>query len=407
LSINNIIRKTTFAPRFFVFVAIGLSIIGWLIYGIYQSISPPKVEWGNLNSSFSAEAVIIRNEQIVTSTNYGTLECLTAEGAFIYEGTAVAELYLSDFSENDIESLISKQQEIKNYQTSNILKSIVYDDLEKINDDIDALIDEISNLAMEDRFREIPAKDSELKVLLEQRRRYMNENLSSDSDLDKKYLQEDDILQKISDSITTMYAPSDGIVSFFLDGMENYLNYSFIQGMTNNEYESMKKIIDDSYNNTNLGLDSKININQAVYRIVEPNLWYAVMKIPRSQNTLVSGQNYTVNFDGYEGGYVEGYVEFLIDAGRDVIVVMQFSEDIGTMATLRTVTCNFGDTAEGFKVPREYIEFVDGVYGITVVDEGRRFIPVFILAQDNTHVIISAADEENTIIAGQRLVKGN
>lgn len=407
MSNNNNARKTTFAPRFFVFAAIGLSIIGWLIYGIYQSISPPKVEWGSLNSSFNAEAVIIRNEQIVTSTNYGTLECLTAEGTFVYEGTAVAELYLSDFSENDIESLIAKQQEIKNYQTSNILKNIVYDDLEKINDDIDRLIEEVSVLAMEERFREIPEKDSELKVLMEQRRRYMNENLSSDSELDKKFQQEEVLLEKITDSITTMYSPSDGIVSFFLDGMETYLNYSFLQGMSNNEYESMKKIIDDSYNNTSLGMDSKININQAVYRVVEPNLWYAVMKISRSQNTLVSGQSYSVNFDGYEGGYVNGYVEFLVDAGRDVIVVMQFTEDIGTMATLRTVTCNFGDTAEGYKVPREYIEYVDGVYGINVIDGGRKFIPIYVIAQDNTHVIISSADEENPLIIGQRLVRPN
>ena len=204
-----------------------------------------------------------------------------------------------------------------------------------------------------------------------------------------------------------MHSPNDGIISFFLDGMETYLNYSFLQNMTNNEYESMKKIISDSYNNTNLGQDSKVNINQAVYRIVEPNLWYAVMKVPRSVNTLVSGQSYMVDFDGYDYGYVNGYVEFLVDAGRDVLVVMRYTEDIGTMATLRTVTCNFGDTEEGFKVPREYIEYVDGIYGITVRNNGKNFVPVFVLAQDNTHVIISTADKENPLIVGQRLVKPN
>jgi len=407
LTTNNAVRKTTFAPRFFVFIAIGASIIGWIIYGVFQSISPPKVEWGNLNSSFSAEAVIVRNEQLVTSTNYGTLECLTAEGQYVYEGTAVAKLYLSDYSENDIESLISVQQDIKDYQTSNILKNINYPDLKEINDEIDTLIDEISQLAMEDRNREIPAKDSQLKVLLEQRRRYMNENLPSDTTLDK-YLQQEEVwIDKIDNSIITMHSPSDGIVSFFLDGMETYLNYSFLQDMSNNEYQNMKKIISDSYSNSNLGMDSKININQSVYRIVEPNLWYAVMKVPRSKNTLVSGQSYMVNFDGYEHGYVNGYVDFLVDAGRDVIVVMRFTEDIGTMATLRMATCNFGETSEGYKVGREYIVYIDGVYGIYVRDGGRNFIPVNVLAQDNTHVIISTADKEDPVKIGQRLVKPN
>ena len=407
MTTSSTVRKTTFAPRFFVFVAIGLSIIVWIIYGFFKNISPPKLEWGDLNSSFSAEAVIIRNEQIVTSTNYGTLECLTPEGDFVYEGAAVAELYLSDYSENDIEDLIEIQQDIKNYQSSNVLKNIINDDLEKINDDIDALVDEISQLTMENRFREIPSKDSELKVLLEQRRRFMNENLENDSTLDKYFQREAVKLEKINESVTTMYAPSDGIISFFMDGMETYLNYSFLQNMTNNEYESMKKIISDNYNDTNSGQDSKININQAVYRIVEPNLWYAVMKVPRNKNTLVTGQSYMVNFDGYDGGYVNGYVEILIDSNRDVIVVMRFTEDIGTMATLRTVTCNFGDTAEGYKVPREYIVYIDDVYGVYVRDNGKKFIPVYVYAQDNTHVIIASADETNPLISGQRLVIPN
>ncbi|MBN2878075.1 MAG: hypothetical protein JXN65_00415 [Clostridia bacterium] len=405
MTTNNTAKKINFAPRFFVFAAIGLSIIIWLIYGFFQYISPPKVEWGSLNSSFSAEAVIIRNEQIVTSTNYGTLDCLTAEGSFVYEGTAVADLYLSDYSQSDIESLVTTRQEIKNYQSSNILKNIVYDDLEKINDEIDSLIDEITQLAMDNRFREIPTKDNELQVLLEQRRRYMNENLTSDSHLDKLFQQEEVNLEKINESLISMHAPSDGIVSFFLDGMENYLNYEFLQNMTNNEYETMKKILNENITATNLGMDSKVNINQAVYRIVEPNLWYAVMKVPRSKNTLVTGQSYMVDFDGYEYGYVNGTVEFIIDAGRDVILVMRFTEDIGTMATLRTVTCNFGDTAEGFKVPREYITYEDGVFGIFVKDGGKKFVPVNVLAQDNTHVIVSTADKGNPLTAGQRLVK--
>ena len=97
---------------------------------------------------------------------------------------------------------------------------------------------------------------------------------------------------------------------------------------------------------------------ESVYRMVEPNQWYAVMKVPRSKNTLAAGQSYMVKFDGYEYGYINGYVESISDAGRDVIVTMNFTEDIGTMATLRIVTCNFGDKAEGFKVPREYIEYV-------------------------------------------------
>jgi len=86
---------------------------------------------------------------------------------------------------------------------------------------------------------------------------------------------------------------------------------------------------------------------------------------------------------------------------------MRFTEDIGTMATLRMATCNFGETSEGYKVGREYIVYIDGVYGIYVRDGGRNFIPVNVLAQDNTHVIISTADKEDPVKIGQRLVKPN
>lgn len=405
MSTNNVVKKITFSPRFFVFIVIGISIIGWMLYGVINSISPPRVEWGKLDSSFSVEAVIVRDEQIVTATNYGRLECLTAEGEFVYEGTGVAELYLSNYSKNDIATLNSIQQEIKDYQSNNILKNIINDDLETINENIDALIDEISRLAIEDRNREIPAKGSELKVLMEQRRIYMNEVLPSDANLDKFIQQEIVLQEKILENVVTMHAPRDGVISFFMDEMESYLNYSFLETMTNNEYESMKSLIDESYKSISFGQDSQLNINQAVYRVVNPNLWYVVMKIPRNQSTLVSSQSYMVNFNGYEYGYVNGYVEFLREATRDVIVVMRFTENIGTMATLRTVTCNFGNSEEGYKVPREYVQYVDGIYGITVRKSGRLFVPINIHSQDDTHVIISSIDEENKLKLGLRLVK--
>lgn len=400
-------KRYRLKPRFFVFITLTVVLIVWGAYALVQFFQPVKLEWGSLDTDLKIEAVIIRDEVVVASENYGTLECLVAEGEMVYTGSAVAFLYLSGFSEDDISNLINIQQQIMDHQNNNIIKNIINADLDYINDGIDALIVEISELTLNKQVRLIPTKEQKLKVLMEQRRRYMNENLQIDITLEKLFQQEEVLQNKISDNRINLYSPTDGIVGFFLDNLESKLDFEFIQNMTSSDYDLMINQLNKSYNKTSLGENSSVSVNQAVYRVINPNIWYAVMKIPRTKNTLSSGDTSDVSFEGYGENIIQGYVEDIRDAGRDVLVIMSFNTPIGAMATLRKVSGNIGQSIEGYKVPKDYLTYMYEQFGIIIISNKQKvFVPVNILAQDTTHVIISPnQDSKYMLEIQQRLVK--
>ena len=140
---------------------------------------------------------------------------LAAEGEYINQGDEVAMLYKSDFSEDDFDTLIDVRQQIKNYQEENILKNVIHEDLVNLDIDIELLINEISDLVRDGKDRALPVKEQDLRVLMEQRRVYLNENLHRDSTLEGFFQREEVLIDKIEKSITRLYAPGPGRHKFF------------------------------------------------------------------------------------------------------------------------------------------------------------------------------------------------
>lgn len=400
-------KKYRLHPRFYVIVTIILALLGWAIYAVAGLMAPARIQWGRLDKDNEIEAIIIRDETVIPADEYGRLECLVAEGEMVEAGATVAKLYLYDSSLADIKNLIDIQQNIKDHQTTNILKNIIMEDLDYLEIRINEMIDEISQLARTHQERDIPLKERELKILMEQRRRYMNENLEPDTSLEKLFQQEDVLVRKIDQNSTTIFAPSSGVVSFFLDGLEENLNFDLVQVLDADGFEVLNRALEKTYPKTNFGADSKVNAEQEIYRIVNPNEWYALMRIPRSRNVLKSGDYCDMQFDGYSMDLVTGYVEDVRDAGRDVIIIMKFNAPIGPMATLRVVSGHIGQSAEGFLIPREYMTSMYDQIGLIVKkDEGPVFIPVNVLGQNTTHVVVEPYDgAQYNIEVGQRLVK--
>ena|GEM_PF-3289828 len=399
-------KKYRIKPRFYFFLAILIAVCIWAGYGLVKFFEPPVVEWGRLSNDVEANAVIIRDEMVVNSDNYGRLECQVAEGEYVELNTEVAQIYESGFSEDDINNLIDIRQQIKDYQTSNILKNIIHDDLIRIDTEIDALIDEISELVRTGDTRQLPAKERQMSLLMEQRRSTMNEILQSDSSLETLYQQEQVLINKIDSTKVTLLTPKAGLISFFIDGMEGMLNFKLVEHMSAGDFELIYSQIEDTFSKSGLGSSSVVNMNQPIYRIVNEGKWYAAMLISRNENTLQSGANCQVSFEGYGEEMLDATVYAVRDAGRDVLVILEFRQSVAPVVTLRTAVCHIGAAGQGFKVPLRTLVNIDGVQGVHVKDEqGQTFIPVNVIDYDSYYALVTeASDATKSLIIDQRLV---
>lgn len=119
-------KRVTIKPRFYLFVAIFIAIIAWIIIAIVRHFAPPTIEWGRLSTDQEISAIIIRDERVIYASEYGKFENVAAEGEYIEQEAEVAMLYQTEFEEEDYDSLVDVRQEIKNYQEESILKNVVH-----------------------------------------------------------------------------------------------------------------------------------------------------------------------------------------------------------------------------------------------------------------------------------------
>ena len=401
-------KKVIIKPRFYLFLAIFIAIIVWLAIALVRYFSPPIVKWGRLSTDQEISAIIVREEKILLATESGKFENVAAEGAYIEQGEEIALLYESDFEEEDLDTLIDVRQQIKNYQEENILKNVIHEDLEVLDTEITRLINEIADLVRAGKDRILPAKEHELNSLMEQRRVYLNENLHRDSTLETKFLREEVLIEKIEKSTIKIYAPDSGMISFFLDGLEGYLTKEKIESINIDDYLLYEDKILNYTTESNINVGSVVTADQPIYRIITPDHWFAIIKMPRSKNTLVKGRTCDITFENYGNAMSNVYVNDVKIYGKEAIIVLEFNTPIGPMASLRIVSGSLGRSNEGFVVPLEYITVNEGRNGIWVVkeDKSQAFIPINVVAQNYIEAVVEAGpDSAEQIKEGLKLVK--
>ena len=401
-------KRLVIKPRFYLFIAIFVAILVWIAVALLRYFAPPEIHWGRLSTDQEISAIIVREEEIIYSTQNGKFENVAAEGDYIEQGAEVALLYNSDYAEEDYDTLIDVRQKIKNYQEENILKNIIYDELERLDDDIDILIDDISDLVREGEDRVLAIKEEKLRDLMEQRRVFLNENLQGDSTLDTRFLREEVLLDKINNTITHLYAPKSGAVSFFIDGMEEGLTQETVDAISLDDYNLIEERILNYTVESNLNVGSVVTEDQAIYRLINPNHWYAIIKMPRSKNTLVKGSTCDITFESFGHTLSGVYVYDVRIYGKEAIIVLEFSSDIGPMASLRLVTGNLGRSTEGYVIPLECLTQSGAQPGIWVIndDKSETFVPVNVMAQNYIEAVVEpTADTPLVLEEGMKLKK--
>lgn len=162
-------RRYRVKPRFYLILVALLGLSVWLFLYLLGAFSEPKVEWGKLEADQTFTAIVLRDEQLITATEYSKLSCLAAEGQKVAKDTDIAMLYLSGYSGTDIENLEKLRNTIKDYQENNVLKSIVNKGLEDYNSNINDKMGEISAKAISRQTQDLAVAEADLRALMQGR----------------------------------------------------------------------------------------------------------------------------------------------------------------------------------------------------------------------------------------------
>jgi hypothetical protein len=392
-------------PRFFVIIALLFGLAVWAIVALTSAFGSPKMEWGRLSSDQAISAIVVRDEQTVYADDVGRLSCVAAEGEAIAKNVPVVTLFLSGYSDKDNASLLTLQNNIKDYQKNQVIKDKVYADLTTINKHIDDKMDEISSAVIAHDTNGLAAAEQELKTLMAQRKQYMRDIIENpDETLTRYYEQEATLESKIALTRKDVMAPADGLVSFYLDGYETALTVNGISDMTPKKMqELLKKILNGSQPFKSADI---VAPRQAIFRIVQPGKWYAVIVMNARENRFVQGVDCDVTFDGLRDTVTAKVMKVTTESGM-AMAVLEVPEGAKELLSMRLVTGHLGQDIEGFRVPVNMVSEENGRTYVHLQGAGPNVtrIEVHILGRDERYAIIEEASGAGNLMIGKPLVK--
>ena len=253
--------------KFFLFMIL---LLGAITYIIISSVRPSRQHYEQVTAATesdtrSVQAVIIRDEQVVSMDSNSTLVYVAPEGAYLSAGEEIAYVYSAGYSVKQMEKLETIRQSIRDYQTE-ILADIVDTKLDRLNDEVHSIALQLKRLVNQSSTGSLSGLVTQLNAAIEARRSHLSQNSREDTKLTTLYESESKQESTILSWRSVETAPEACVVSFYLDGYEEAVNAASLDKMT---IDQMRAVLAGRSLSAS---SSRLTTN--IYRLVSPGTWY-------------------------------------------------------------------------------------------------------------------------------------
>ena len=174
--------------KFFLFMIL---LLGAITYIIISSVRPSRQHYEQVTAATesdtrSVQAVIIRDEQVVSMDSNSTLVYVAPEGAYLSAGEEIAYVYSAGYSVKQMEKLETIRQSIRDYQTE-ILADIVDTKLDRLNDEVHSIALQLKRLVNQSSTGSLSGLVTQLNAAIEARRSHLSQNSREDTKLTTLY----------------------------------------------------------------------------------------------------------------------------------------------------------------------------------------------------------------------------
>ena len=197
---------------------------------------------------------------------------------------------------------------------------------------------------------------------------------------------ENDQLKKIESWTTTYIAEEDCLVSFYTDGYEETVNSRTYASLTPTDVKNVIRGVAPD-------LDTVSKGNDAIFRTVIEDEWYALFLCSDPDWNPVVGEVYRMQLTGFDNYLVDGEIMSFSRIGSDLLLRMRIQGSVEPVLNIRTCSATVGDFVFGVRVP------VDALYNLRDEQTGKESIGVIVLdggVQTFVEVIVISYPDEHT-----------
>ena len=359
-----------------------------------QAQSTAVVEAGTLGTSYTGDALIVRNETAYDEEGVQYIDYVAQEGSVVYRGDVICYVYSTGYSTKEMTALQDCRDAIKDYQQT-LLKSETNFDQKMIRLETEVIERglEVRSLVQGARGN-LGNQETILETAINQRQSYFRSKYSSDMRLSRLYDDETNQQRRIDSWINQTVATQESIVSFYTDGFEYALPPSEYEKYTPSEVRAM---INGQRPETSTAARGRTNL----YRLVKHNN-YAVLMLVRNTNwNPVEGTTYKLVLEQFTNTVVDAQVLSFTRSGGELLLRLAVIGDVRDVLYMRTCQAQLGEYVDCLLVPEGALYTQNNATGVVVVSESaQNFVPVTVHRQENGKAYVSPV-QTGLLTAGQ------
>ena len=342
--------------------AILIAVLVILVRGGAEGIA----ETGSVTVDVDYNAVIVRNEKVITSEAFDLADYFAEEGAWVEPDTKIMQIYRRGYSEEQAAALMRKHAEIYDEQLA--LLGETRDKTIRGYDELIALLEEnIAEELMAGNSAEVRRQEAELLDALSSRTDYLRENLQETETLRALYSQADALAEVVETQRHVLYSQESGFVSFYFDDYENALNADKLSILTSDLVSSVIK-----------GKGGAA--------------WTT------ASDTSAYGRSYSIAAKGH-GTYTAVALEPIV-SGKKVVNILKVEGAPIEFLNTRCIELTVRFDASDICVSKQAIQFENGVpYIELLLSDGKYCIFVNVLSADDKRAVINVREDQDMPIA--------
>lgn len=307
-----------------------------------KPIDYKTIEYGSIEDSAQAKGVIIRDEAVYKASKNGVLTFNKGDNERIKKGELIATVKNQDEIKTAEEDIVIINEKILQLQEQRNELSIFYEDAKKIDSQIQKSLDKsINGLSTYNVSKIYEIKDSIKKKLTIRNQMLLSENTGSVQDLSSQKASKE---QTVNKNMENIVSNDSGIVSYYVDGLEETFNLENLDKLTK-EQTLMQPKEENQF---------KVNVieSEPVFKIVRDNNFYIASYI-KTENIssweLGETRQIYINDNGNLSP-LEVIVEKLETSEKETYVLMKSNKNMIDFIDKRNISFELSKPKEGFKI---------------------------------------------------------
>lgn len=346
---NNQIKKKVNKKKIIIYIALVLIVV-YLIYAVYLLVRQPTdkvtVENGTLYLEETDIGYIIRDEQVVKGNNYKNgMERIKNEGEKTAKGDSIYRYYSKneDKLKEQISELDSKIQESLKGQTG-----IFSSDIKLLENQLD---EKIALLSQTSDMSKITEYKKQISDLVSKKAKLSGESSAAGTYLKQLYNQRAKLENELNSGAEYIKAPSSGIVSYKVDGLEETL--------TPNNFSTINK---EFLENLKLKTGQLIATNDECGKVIDSSKCY-IATITSSEQSKKANVGDSVKIRLSNSKVIDAKISYVSQENEEeTLIILEINKQISELANYRKISFDLiWWNSSGLKVPNQAIVESNGL----------------------------------------------